>query len=149
MKRKILYKIHGVDPMFDDQETARKYLESRRWPNGARCQKCFSLANITPRKGGYFRCNECSVDFTVRTRTILERSHVPLHKWMEAIYLHVRFEISSIQLAKKIGITQKSAWMLIQKLAKWVHEDDKSTLRRSIGRRNFRNMLIDVALRAR
>jgi len=56
--------------------------------------------------------------FTVRTGTIFERSHVPLHKWIYAMYLLVtsRKGISSLQLSKEIGVTQKSAWFMLQRL---------------------------------
>lgn len=104
--------------LFPDAETARKHLESRLWPSGAVCPKCKLTGKITVRKGGYYRCNPCSLDFTVRTGTIFERSHVPLHKWLYAMYLLVtaRKGISSMQLAKEIGITQKSAWFVLQRL---------------------------------
>ncbi|MGH7014721.1 MAG: IS1595 family transposase [Stellaceae bacterium] len=104
--------------MFPDQETARVYLEGRLWPNGVRCPVCGTGDRITTRKGGYYRCNQCAEDFTVRTGTIFERSHVPLHKWIYAMYLLVtaRKGISSMQLAKEIGITQKSAWFVLQRL---------------------------------
>ena len=103
---------------FPDVETARKYLESRLWKNGVTCPKCKSKEMITTRKGGFYRCNPCKIDFTVRTGTIFERSHVPLHKWIYAMYLLVtaRKGISSLQLGKEIGITQKSAWFVLQRL---------------------------------
>ena len=75
--------------MFPDQEAAREYLEARLWPNGARCPVCGLGDRITVRTGGYYRCNQCKEDFTVRTGTIFERSHVPLHKWIYAMYLLV------------------------------------------------------------
>lgn len=104
--------------MFPDQEAARKYLEGRMWPNGVACPHCQEKERITPRKDGYYRCNACKQDFTVRTGTIFERSHVPLHKWIYAMYLLVtsRKGISSLQLSKEIGITQKSAWFVLQRL---------------------------------
>jgi len=104
--------------MFPDQETARTYLEGRLWPNGPRCPVCGLGERITERAGGFYRCNQCKEDFTVRTGTIFERSHVPLHKWVYAMYLLVtaRKGISSMQLAKEIGITQKSAWFVLQRL---------------------------------
>jgi transposase-like protein len=104
--------------MFPDQETARTYLEGRLWPNGPRCPVCGMGERITERKGGFYRCNQCKEDFTVRTGTIFERSHVPLHKWVYAMYLLVtaRKGISSMQLAKEIGITQKSAWFVLHRL---------------------------------
>lgn len=112
--------------MFPDQETARLYLESRLWPEGARCPQCGSGERITERKGGYRRCNACKLDFTVRTGTIFERSHIPLHKWVYAMYLLVtaRKGISSMQLAKEIGVTQKSAWFLLQRLREACGGDD-------------------------
>ena len=104
--------------MIPDAETARIYLESRLWPNGVTCPTCSGQDRITTRKGGYYRCNKCKLDFTVRTGTIFERSHVPLHKWVYAMYLVVtaRKGVSSMQLAKEIGITQKSAWFVLQRL---------------------------------
>jgi transposase-like protein len=104
--------------MFPDQESARAYLESRLWPNGVRCPVCGLGERITTRKGGFYRCNQCKEDFTVRTGTIFERSHVPLHKWIYAMYLVVtaRKGISSMQLAKEIGVTQKTAWFILGRL---------------------------------
>lgn len=104
--------------LFPDQDTARLYLESRLWPNGVVCPVCRKGDRITTRKGGYYRCNACAEDFTVRTGTIFERSHVPLHKWLYAMYLLVtaRKGISSLQLAKEIGVTQKTAWFLLHRL---------------------------------
>jgi transposase-like protein len=104
--------------MFPDAESARLYLESRLWGNGVICPTCKGGERITPRKGGFYRCNACQIDFTIRTGTIFERSHVPLHKWLYAMYLLVtaRKGISSMQLAKEIGITQKSAWFVLHRL---------------------------------
>src|ERR1700684_3082968 len=105
--------------LYPDAETARQYLESKLWPNGPRCPKCKAGDRITPRKAkGFFRCNKCALDFTVRTGTIFERSHVPLHKWLYAMYLLMtaRKGISSMQLAKEIGIRQPTAWFVLQRL---------------------------------
>jgi transposase-like protein len=105
--------------MFPDQESARAHIEAQRWPDGARCPVCGTGDRITARKhGGFYRCNQCKEDFTVRTGTIFERSHIPLHKWIYAMYLLMtaRKGISSMQLAKEIGITQKSAWFMLGRL---------------------------------
>lgn len=110
--------VFELQQLFPDQEAARFYLEARLFRDGAKCPECKGADRITTRKGGYYRCNKCKVDFTVRTGTIFERSHVPLNKWLWAIYLLVtsRKGISSLQLSKEIGITQKSAWFLLQRL---------------------------------
>jgi transposase-like protein len=114
--------------MFPDQETARVYLEGRLWPGGPRCPVCGLGQRITVRTGGYYRCNQCKEDFTVRTGTIFERSHVPLHKWVYAMYVLVtaREGISSMQLAKEIGITQKSAWFVLNRLREACGKDLKN-----------------------
>lgn len=104
--------------MFPDAESARTYFEQKRWPNGAICPACGEAKRIHARKDGFYRCNACLNDFTVRTGTIFERSKVPLHKWLYAMYLLVtaRKGISSLQLAKQIGVTQKTAWFMLQRL---------------------------------
>ncbi len=107
--------------MFPDAEAARLYLESRLWPDGPTCPECKSRERVIAlhSKPGYYRC-DCvgKFDFTIRTGTILEKSKVPLHKWLYSMYLLVtaRKGISSLQLAKEIGITQKSAWFVLQRL---------------------------------
>ncbi len=117
--------------MFPDAELARTYLEGRLWPNGPKCPVCGLGERITERAGGFYRCNQCKEDFTVRTGTIFERSHVPLHKWVYAMYLLVtaRKGISSMQLAKEIGITQKSAWFVLHRLREACGGNDLSKLK--------------------
>ena len=110
---------YGVFKLFPDAESARLYLEARLWPNGPVCPECKCSDMITVRKGGFYRCNNCrDYDFTIRTGTIFERSHIPLNKWIYAMYLLVtaRKGISSMQLAKEIGVTQKSAWFMLSRL---------------------------------
>lgn len=104
---------------FPDEKTARKHLEKCRWHGCPVCPHCGSVGRIQTRKlEGYYRCLACKTDFTVRTGTIFERSHVPLDKWLFAIYLLVtsRKGISSLQLSKEIGVTQKTAWFMLQRL---------------------------------
>lgn len=104
--------------MFPDADAARIYIEKRRWPEGAVCPFCDEPKRITKRKGAMYRCNACKKDFSVRTGTIFERSHIPLHKWIYAMYLLMtsRKGVSSLQLSKELGITQKSAWFLLQRI---------------------------------
>lgn len=118
MKDNVTISTFELFKMIPDAETARLYLESRLWPHGAKCPVCASGERIKALKNGYYRCNKCIETFTVRTGTIFERSHVPLHKWVYAMYLLVtsRKGISSMQLSKEIGITQKSAWFVLHRL---------------------------------
>lgn len=125
MKGKTTISTFQLFEMFPDQESARVYLEGRLWPQGVKCLTCKSGERITTRKGGYYRCNKCQLDFTIRTGTIFERSHVPLHKWLYTMYLVVtaRKGISSLQLAKEIGVTQKSAWFMLHRLREACGDD--------------------------
>src|SRR5271157_856341 len=104
--------------LYPDEKSARIYLEGLLWKNGPICPTCKTGNRLTARKNGFYRCNACKFDFSIRTGTIFGRSHVPLHKWVYAMYLLVtaRKGISSMQLAKEIGITQKSAWFVLQRL---------------------------------
>ena len=103
---------------FPNQDAARSYMEAQRWPEGAVCPHCAEAERIHERKGGYYRCNACLEDFTVRTGTVMERSHIPLQKWLYGMYLLVtaRKGISSVELAKTIGISQKSSWFMLHRL---------------------------------
>jgi len=110
--------------LFPTEDSARVYLEERLWPNGPVCPDCKSgervaaLGVCATRKPGFYRCGKCEFDFTIRTNTIFERSKVPLNKWLYAMYLLVtaRKGISSMQLAKEIGVTQKTAWFILGRL---------------------------------
>lgn len=110
--------------LFPDEESARVYLEGRIWPSGPTCPACgdgshiSALGTCATRKAGFYRCLPCGFDFTVRTNTVMERSKVPLHKWLYSMYLLVtaRKGISSLQLAKEIGVTQKTAWFILGRL---------------------------------
>ena len=115
--------------MIPDAEAARLYLEDRRWHGSPSCPPCGESAKVTARTGkriGYYRCHDCAGEFTVRTGTVFERSHVPLNKWVYTMYLVVtaRKGISSLQLSKEIGVTQKTAWFMLGRLREAVGDDD-------------------------
>ena len=106
---------------YPDAESARLYFERQRWQGEPVCPACGCFGRITARKGkrtGYYRCGDCKEEFTVRTGTIFHRSHVPLDKWLYAMYIVVtaRKGVSSMQLSKEIGVTQKTAWFMLQRL---------------------------------
>jgi transposase-like protein len=109
---------YQIFELYPDEAAARAYLEKRRWPTGVSCPFCAEANRITPRRDGFYRCNACKHDFTVRTGTIFERSHIELHKWIYAMYLLMtaRKGVSSLQLGKEIGVTQKSAWFMLQRI---------------------------------
>jgi transposase-like protein len=116
-KAKVL-SIYEMMERFPDEQAAIDYLTGILWKDGAVCPYCGGK-RVSPRKvKNYHRCNDCKKDFTIRVGTIFHRSHIPLHKWLLAMYLIVtdRKGISSVELAKKLGISQVSAWFLLQRI---------------------------------
>jgi len=105
---------------FPNEEAARQYFERNRWGGEAHCPHCGSLsvAEVKDRKPMPYRCRDCRKHFSVRTGTVLAESRLPLHKWLMAIYMMTtaRKGIPSTQMARELGITQKSAWFLAQRI---------------------------------
>jgi transposase-like protein len=105
---------------FPNEEAARQFFEAKRWPSGVGCAHCGSLnvaecVNHVPMP---YRCRDCRKHFSVRTGTVLTESKLPLHKWLMAIYMMTtaRKGIPSTQMARELGVTQKSAWFLAQRI---------------------------------
>jgi transposase-like protein len=105
---------------FPNEEAARKYFEANRWTGEVSCPHCGSLsvAAVKSLKPMPWRCRDCRQHFSVRTGTVLSESRLPLHKWLMAIYMMTtaRKGIPSTQMARELGITQKSAWFLAQRI---------------------------------
>lgn len=105
---------------FPDEEAARQYFERNRWAGEVACPHCgsISVAEVKNHKPMPYRCRDCRQHFSVRTGTVLAESRLPLHKWLMAIYMMTtaRKGIPSTQMARELGITQKSAWFLAQRI---------------------------------
>lgn len=101
---------------FPTEQVAKEYLENRRWKSGRCCPHCGSVRTVEVKseKPMPYRCQDCREHFSIRTGTILTESKIPLHKWLFAVYLMTtaRKGISSVQLSKELGVTQKTAWFL-------------------------------------
>jgi transposase-like protein len=117
-------------PIFIREEAARKHLEKLRWPNGPVCLHCGESEKITKLKGkshrpGLYKCNACRQPFTVTVGTILEDSHIELHKWLLAFHLMAASKkgISSHQLHRMLGITYKSAWFMTHRIREAMKPD--------------------------
>jgi transposase-like protein len=109
-------------PEFTDEEAAIAHVEASRWPKGeVSCPHCGSV-NVHRMAGktqaGYFLCNDCRDKFTCRTGSVMERSHIPIHKWLLAIHLlsSSKKGMSAHQLHRMLGVTYKSAWFLAHRI---------------------------------
>lgn len=114
---------------FPDEEAARKFFETRRWGDEPVCGHCGSVnvAETKDHKPMAYRCRDCRKHFSVRTGTVLAESRLPLQKWLLAIYMltSARKGIPSTQMARELGITQKSAWFLAQRIREtWLKAHD-------------------------
>ena len=112
-------------PYFHDDDAAREYLQSIRWPDGPVCPHCgvignhYELQGKAHRKGLYKCCEkECRKQFSVTVGTVFERSHIPLSKWLAAAYLLCSSKkgISAHQLHRTLGVTYKTAWFLAHRI---------------------------------
>lgn len=101
---------------FPNDIEVTKYLVKRRWPDGRFCPHCGSVrtVDVKGQKPMPYRCQDCREHFSIRTGTVLAESKISLQKWFFAIYLMTtaRKGISSVQLSKELGVTQKTAWFL-------------------------------------
>jgi transposase-like protein len=109
----------AVMETFPDEETCVRHLEKLRWPNGIVCPLCGSTRKVYHVQRGFtYKCADCQKLFSVRKGTIFEESRLPLRLWFAASWLVTtnRKGISSCQLAREIGVTQKTAWFMLGRL---------------------------------
>ena len=94
--------------LFPDEQAAIDYLEAERWPDGVICPRCNSDYTRPIKSRNRHRCSSCQRQFSVRTGAVFEGSHIPLRKWIYAVYLFhsARKGVSSAQIARDLGITQ-------------------------------------------
>ncbi len=104
---------------FPSEKSCRDYLSQARWNGKPVCYHCgYSEKIYKINDGALYKCAKCRRQFTVRLGTIFEDSALPLQKWFMAIYLLTAHKkgISSVQLAKDIQVTQKTAWFMMHRI---------------------------------
>lgn len=127
--------------IYHNEDAAREHLETIRWGKGRFCPFCGGTEKIkaTPMKSkptkanpeiaeikGYYHCGDCRQRFTVRTGTVYERSHIPLHKWVMATQLICASKkgMSSHQLSRMLGVTYKSAWFMAHRIREAMNDSN-------------------------
>lgn len=111
-----------TSPIFNDEGKARQHIEASRWPDGVVCPFCNSK-DVTRMAGktqaGYFLCNDCRDKFTCRTGTVMERSHIPLHKWLLGLHIMAasKKSVSALQLQRMLGLgSYRTAWFMCHRI---------------------------------
>jgi transposase-like protein len=112
-----------IQERFSTPEKAREYLETVHWPEGPVCPFCgektrIGSLNSAKVRPGLKKCYACRKQFTVTVGTIFEDSHIPLNKWLVAVYLLCSSKkgMSAHQLHRMLGVTYKTAWFMFHRL---------------------------------
>lgn len=108
-------------PRFHNDEAAREWLEGVLWPEGPVCPHCGVVAHAyKTKRPGVYRCAEkaCRKDFTVTMKTVMERSHIALHKWVQAFHLMTSSKkgVSAHQLHRMLDLSYKAAWFMAHRI---------------------------------
>jgi transposase-like protein len=126
-----------TDPIFNNEDAARVYFESIRWPDGKPiCPHCGVIGQATLVKGkshrpGMYQCNACLKPFTVTVGSVMESSHVPLHKWALAFRLMAASKkgVSAHQLMRMLGLgSYRTAWFMAHRVREAMAERDPEPL---------------------
>jgi len=111
---------------FSDPDRAFQYALSLRWPNGAvSCPRCGSDKHSFVKTRRLWHCKGCKKQFTLKVGTIFEDSPLGLDKWMMAFWIlcNCKNGVSSCEVARALGITQKSAWFMLHRIRKTMVDD--------------------------
>ncbi len=112
---------------YSDEDKARTLLESLRWPSGPVCPHCSATRFYTlkpkadsksPGRKGLYKCAACRKQYSVTVGTVFEASHIPLSKWLMAVFLicSSKKAMSAHQLHRMLGITYKTAWFMAHRI---------------------------------
>ncbi len=119
-------KVDLRNPIYHDDNKAREHLEALFWPDGPTCWRCgvtgdriAKLKSKSFRPGVYY-CNDCGKPFSVTVGTVMERTRIPLSKWVLAAQLMASSKkgMSPLQLQRMIGMTYETVWFLFHRLRK-------------------------------
>jgi len=103
---------------FSDEQVCIDAVAAMRWPDGPQCPACLAKAPYYLKTQKRFKCRDCRRQFSVKLGTIFEDSPIPLQKWMPAMWMlaNCKNGVSSHEIGRALGITQKSAWFMLHRL---------------------------------
>lgn len=103
---------------FPTEKSAEEYFAEKRWGNEPVCPYCNAVKIYKGKTAQPYKCGECNRKFTVKTGTIMEGSKVPVRTWLLAMYLmgSARKGVSSIAMAEQLGVQQRTAWFMAQRI---------------------------------
>src|SRR5450432_150197 len=103
---------------FSDEQVCIDAVAAMRWPNGVECPACSTKDPYYLKTQKRWKCRECRRQFSVKLGSIFEDSPIPLMKWMPAMWMltNCKNGVSSHEIARALGITQKSAWFMLHRI---------------------------------
>ncbi len=120
-------------PRFRNEEAAYRYVEGIVWENGRVCPHCGVVDHSGLLKGkstriGVYKCYACRKPFTVKVGTIFEKSHVPMHIWLQAMHLICSSKkgFSANQLCRVLGVDFKTGWFIGHRIREAMKDDGSS-----------------------
>ena len=125
MKKQDTLSTYEFHEMFPDEAAAVSWFEQVRWPQGRYCPHCGSVNTVECKKPQPYRCRDCRKHFSAKTGSLMQSSLLPIKKWLYAIYITSvsKKGLSSLQLARELGISQESAWRLGHKIRENWNQD--------------------------
>lgn len=114
---------------FSDEQICIDAVVEMKWPDGIKCPDCWAMKPYYIKTQKRWKCRECRRQFSVKVGTIFEDSPISLKKWLPALWLLVNSKngISSHELGRSLGVTQKTAWFMNQRLRLVVKARDMGT----------------------
>jgi transposase-like protein len=103
---------------FSDEQVCIDTVAEMRWPDGPKCPECWAEKPYYIKTQKRWKCRNCRIQFSVKRGSIFEDSPVSLSKWLPALWLLVNCKngVSSHELGRSLGVTQKTAWFMLQRL---------------------------------
>jgi transposase-like protein len=103
---------------FSDEQVCIDTVSEMRWPDGPTCPTCAADRPYYFKTQKRWKCRECRIQFSVKRDTVFEDSPIPLSSWLPALWLLTSSKngISSHELSRSLGVTQKTAWFMLQRL---------------------------------
>jgi transposase-like protein len=103
---------------FQNEQVCIDAVASMRWLNGPVCPECEASEPYYLKTQKRWKCRECRIQFSVKRGTIFEDSPISLTKWLPALWLlcNCKNGVSSYEVARDLGVTQKTAWFMLQRL---------------------------------
>lgn len=109
------------EPWFENEHDALAKLERTEWPEMPTCPHCRhegAAYDLSRTRGGLKKCRKCGAQFTFRAGTVMQGSHLPLHLWLQAIFLLTAGDkpVSALKVSRALGVSYKTSWLLTHRI---------------------------------